>query len=190
MWPEGTFLFDRKTFPFIDKSFRSVGIFLVTRLRERIFHFSREERHGRIRSNEGMFQHVAFYPPDDDANLLLVQQGDVEGNPWNIVAGKRNGTETFLETAVRETLEETGLIYRSEQFNFLAACERRIYLSALLPYGFNPASLLPRNEITGFQLVNVEDFYNSRHGIPLYREDICREQKDLLKYPFQMFGIS
>ncbi len=190
MWPEGRFLLDRKSFPYIDETFKSVGIFLVTRLSEQIFHFSREKRQGITRTNVGMEQRVAFFPPDEDAKLLLVQQGDVEGNPWNVVAGKRDGKETFLETAVRETLEETGLIYRPEQFNFLAACERRIYLSALLPYGFNPASLLPRNEITGFQLVNVENFYAGRYDVGLYRQDILLEHKYLLRDVFSMFGIS
>lgn len=54
MWPEGTFLLDRKSFPYIDETFKSVGIFLVTRLSEQTFHFSREKRQGRTRTNVGM----------------------------------------------------------------------------------------------------------------------------------------
>ena len=52
-----------------------------------------------------------------DKDILLMQRDDsapTSPNMWNIIGGTSEGQETPLETALRETEEETGIRYKTE----------------------------------------------------------------------------
>src|SRR5262245_12754349 len=51
---------------------------------------------------------------DDDGRLLLQQRGD-RGGPWGLPGGAMEVGETVAECAVRETLEETGLLVEPQE---------------------------------------------------------------------------
>lgn len=116
-----------------------------------------------------------------EPEVLLVKQADQkigDVNPWGIPAGRRVGNETFLETAAREVLEETGIEIELSRFEwFCPFGDDKVILSYEIPYSEIPnidkaeklgldIKLIPppegvnRKEIGELALVPVEVFFD------------------------------
>lgn len=100
--------------------------------------------------------------------VLLVKQKDVE--TYSIPKGAVENNETFLETAKRETEEETGIIIPEHYINkhrYIASCycnrcrRKLFYYKAFLPSSFNAEICIQDNsEITDAGFYDIETALN------------------------------
>lgn len=116
----------------------------------------------RSRNKSGMI----IYDPDAD-QLLLVQS---RGNCWGPPKGTKNSSETYIECALREVKEETGLLFSSQ------TRYRRIYIRSNVVFYYtemekcdvNVQDHIPCNDANGITWIRPTCLYKM-----VMNGDIC-----------------
>lgn len=143
-----------------------------------------------IHTSVGIIVHTQpFYPQRIEPDILIVSQKDQPREdgllPWGLPAGRREGSESVVETAVRELFEETGIRTNPENFRYFSTVGRgKIVLSYQIHEGGIPnitlaktvdpqlrVRIIPRlattssgeNEIGAMALLPIEVFFD--HGL-------------------------